>query len=176
MTFGDWITAVGGIIQAIAIVVGGIWGYSKFVRGRTFHRRAELDLEVWLISRQPILVRTRITMRNTGAADIPFRVKTLRFDALYPCNENHWEEIAHSSVFTDHELIESQETITDDVLVQMPDLNPPPSALRIRCIVYDKAKRRWWRRRRDGATAWTGIVVLPMTESTTPGSKLSLTR
>lgn len=42
MSVGDWIGAIGDLVQ-MAVVVGGIvWAYYKFVRGRTFARRSDI--------------------------------------------------------------------------------------------------------------------------------------
>src|SRR4051794_32789517 len=107
MNTGDWISAGQNIVQGAAILVGGAWAYYKFVRGRTLHRRAELEVDASLITRRPPSLRTRTTMRNTGAADIPLRAKVLRVATFIPNDVQangrpNWREICTSPVFTDH--------------------------------------------------------------------------
>jgi hypothetical protein len=169
MSTGDWISAAENIVQAAAIVVGGIWAYWKFVRGRTFHRRAELDVDASLIvAEPPRVVRARLTMENTGASDIPFRAKVVRVFAFAPgetdpkTREKNWRLIGTTGVFKAHDWIESHETISDDILVQLEpnadSLNA--AALRATCIVL--GTRKWKLFGRKSSTAWTSHSVIPV--------------
>jgi hypothetical protein len=49
VSVGNWLSYLLNALQAVAIVVGGFFAYYKFVRGRTFHRRAELSVDAELI-------------------------------------------------------------------------------------------------------------------------------
>jgi hypothetical protein len=113
MNTGNWIAAGLNMIQAVAIVLAAVWAYSKFVRGRTFHRRAELDVDVSLLPGVSPALRVRASMKNTGGAEIPLRAKILRVATfavgdLDSLGRAKWREIAHASVFRNHESIESK--------------------------------------------------------------------
>jgi hypothetical protein len=175
MNTGDWISAVQNAVQAAAIIVGGMWAYWKFVRGRTFHRRAELEVDASLLSsRTPRVVRAKVTLRNTGAADIPVRAAVLRIFAFAPSyadadnEETGWRRIGTTGVFQDHQWIESQETVTDDVLIELDPTQDQPDALALRatCIVLGKRKRKLLGRK--PSTAWTGKGVIPIETTSLP--------
>ena len=40
MDTGDWISAALAVVQIAAILVGALWAYWKFFKGRIFHRRS----------------------------------------------------------------------------------------------------------------------------------------
>jgi hypothetical protein len=116
-------------ITAFAVVIGGLWAYLKFVRGRIFARRAELQLAV-LPSLSPVQpsLKVTVTMRNTGASAIRFGsqpryVETFAVTAAdWPIDTNViWgKSLSLTKVFSDHEWIESSEVITESVLVPLP--------------------------------------------------------
>jgi hypothetical protein len=169
MTFGDWASAAQNIAQAFAIFAGGAWAYWKFVRGRTFHRRAELAVEACIVSGlQPRVVRAKITLTNTGASDIPLRAKVVRVFAFTPgeadpdSKEPDWRHIASAGAFRAHEWVESQEQIADDVLIEIETARDKIDALALRatCIVLGKRKRTIIGRKRS--TAWTSQTVIPL--------------
>src|SRR6266545_2898743 len=76
MSWADWVDAISKIISTAAIIVGGTWAYYKFVRGRTFAKRAELEVTGELLDADELrALRARVTLRNTGATKIPLRAK-----------------------------------------------------------------------------------------------------
>lgn len=106
-------------------------------------------------------------MKNTGGAEIPLRAKILRvatFAAgdLDSLGRAKWSEIAHAPVFRDHEWIESQETITDDVLIPISAVDAAVVALRVSCTVYERKKERWYTRDRGGGIAWLTSSIIPV--------------
>jgi hypothetical protein len=170
MNTGDWIAAVQHGVEAVAVVVGGLWAYWKFVRGRIFHRRAELDLAPELIADgEPRAVRVRVTMKNTGAANIPVRGAEV---TLAQFVGDGWERVGEARIFSDHEWVESQETISDEILI--PISHPIDTyALRVRCLVITTKRKllphrepKGWTRNRS--TGWTRNVILPGKLSVTP--------
>jgi len=165
MSPGDWISAVQHIVEAFAVLIGGLWAYWKFVRGRTFHHRAELEVEPSLIvDVVPRAVRVNATMKNTGAADIPLRAAVVRLAAY--TDSGAWKAVESVGVFADHEWVESQETISDEVLIP---LNAPLEtyALRLTCLVIGTKRKFVWRKTDAGwtrdsvSTGWTRNVILP---------------
>jgi hypothetical protein len=58
--------------QVLAFLVGGAWAYLKFVKGRTFKYRAEIEITASLYSfdEEPAPV-VEVTLKNTGLSRIP---------------------------------------------------------------------------------------------------------
>src|SRR5438093_1187516 len=79
MNFGDWVSAAQNAVQIAAIVIGALWAYYKFFRGRIFRRRAEVGLDASLLTEDSSrAIRAKATLTNTGGSDIPLRVKALK--------------------------------------------------------------------------------------------------
>jgi hypothetical protein len=86
-------------------------------------------------------------MKNTGGSEIPFRTKTLRVETfkandLDKKGRPEWREIAYGPVFKEHAWIESQETISDDVLIPTPEFDSGVVAVRVTCKVWEDPERR----------------------------------
>jgi hypothetical protein len=117
--------ATANVVQALALVIGGCWVYFKFIRGRTFARRAELSVEAALASvgeRQMICVKVVLT--NTGLSRIPLRphsqVVTLSVTPaadFRPGRNFVWQHWMITEVFTAHKFVEAQEAISDEALL-----------------------------------------------------------
>lgn len=56
------------IITSAAVLVGGIWAYFKFIKGRTFAHRAELDVSPTLEASADSLYLAKLSMatRRSG--------------------------------------------------------------------------------------------------------------
>lgn len=174
MNTGDWISAALNIIQIAAIVIGALWAYYKFFKGRIFHRRAEPTVEASLVTAtSSYAVRVRVSLENTGSTDVPLRVTllTLAAHSAGDVDEDgyaQWRDVARAHAFCDdsgkrdHDEVESQETITDDVLIPLPPDNTPERevfAYRVTCQVYE-------RRNGEGGIVWTTKTIVPVERST----------
>jgi hypothetical protein len=171
MNAGDWASFFLSIAQIVAIVVAASWAYWKFLKGRTFHRRAEPRVEASLLkSGSTQAVRASVALENTGSADIPFDAKLLRLSKftgeLTPKGRAQWDEFASAPVFPDHERIESQETIRDDILIPLVQTaSEGVLAYRVTCLIYGRQSRTWrqWANRKEGTgIAWTAQTVVPV--------------
>jgi hypothetical protein len=181
MNTGDWISAALNIVQIAAIVIGAVWAYWKFFKGRIFHKRAEPTVEATLVTaNSSYAIRARVILKNTGSADIPLRL-TLLTVAPYVAGDvdEHgrptWPEVARAHAFKDHESVESQETIIDDLLIPLRrDDGPEASsvlAYRVTCQVYERRTKSWSVRLREvllqrqvevgGGICWTTETVVP---------------
>jgi hypothetical protein len=158
----DVLDAVQTIVQIAAVVVAGIWAYYKFVRGRTFARRAELEVAASLLETDGAsAVRIQPTLRNTGAAKIPLRAKVVY---VYAVSREGWrarvdwgDRIASAALFANHAWLEAQETIVDDVIVPL-DVARTEGALafRVECRVYEQRGAGG-----KGGIRWTANAVVP---------------
>jgi hypothetical protein len=113
MNTGNWIAAGLNVIQAVAIVLAAGLGVFQ-VRSRenvpstrrARRRRISAPCGVTRCS-------SEASMKNTGGAEIPLRAKILRVATfavgdLDSLGRAKWSEIAHASVFRNHEWIESK--------------------------------------------------------------------
>jgi hypothetical protein len=168
MNTGDWVDAALHAVQIAALVVGAAWAYYKFVRGRIFHRRAEVTLEASLLELDSSrTIRARATLKNTGSADIPFLAKGLKVSLLKEGDVNdkghpQWREMVTVPVFVDHGWIESQETISDETLVPVGEgAETNVLGYRVSCRVIGEPERRFVRGAKGGGIRWTTNVVVP---------------
>jgi hypothetical protein len=164
MNTGDWISAALNIVQIAAIVIGALWAYWKFFKGRIFHKRAEPTVEARLLAADSsYAIGARVTLKNTGSSDIPLRV-TLISVSTYVAGDvdehgrPQWPEVARAHAFRDHESVESQETIVDDLLIPLRKEHAPGRqavlAYRVTCQVYE-------RRKEGGGICWTTKTIVP---------------
>jgi hypothetical protein len=59
---------IGTGVTAAAVIIGGIWAYFKFVKGRTFRPRLEVGLAgQWRLFNGKDLLHARVTLKNIGA-------------------------------------------------------------------------------------------------------------
>lgn len=172
MTVGDWISAGATIVQTTALLVGGAWGYFKFVRGRTFAHRTELGVKGELLTSEArSAIRAQVTLRNTGASDIPLRVAVVYVYAIGPSewqpgSSPSWKKVGVAKVLANHAAVEAQESIFEEALVPLPDEAEEPLAYRLELQVYDQ-------REAGGATQWSSQSIVPgalrpVTESRNP--------
>src|SRR5512132_4173741 len=115
---------VGTAITALAVIIGGIWAYFKFVKGRTYRPRLEVGLfGQWRIINGRPLLQARLTVKNIGASVVTLlqkgtglRVGMLEGNQPSPPAAQVWRELRVFEVLGEHQWIEPQETVSDDLL------------------------------------------------------------
>lgn len=149
-----------------AVIVGGGWVYFKFIRGRTFARRAELSIEVTsLITNNKPVIKATVRLSNTGLSKLPLKAdgKAILLYATPVANWRarrnfKWEWLMLSDIFLDHSWVESQEGISDDVMLPLDHRDGGPwLACRVQAQIWSKPSR--WRRR---GTTWIANVIVPI--------------
>jgi hypothetical protein len=121
------VSLVGTTTTVLAVVVGGLWAYFKFLRGRTYRPRLSVGMEAtWHIVNDRHVVHARITVKNIGASvvtprphDMGLRVSVPAQEQPNPPAEVRWEVIRVFEVLGEHEWIEASETVSDDVLLDI---------------------------------------------------------
>lgn len=120
-------TVAYNIVTSSAVVVGGVWAYFKFVRGRTFANRAELSVSASFNgSPDQVYFCATVTLKNTGLSRLPLNnnMKVIRiFGAAASksdAGEVKWERISTLPVLDQHEWLEAQETVTDTIVYRVP--------------------------------------------------------
>jgi hypothetical protein len=95
------------VVQVLGILVGGGFVYFKFIRGRTFARRGELNLDATVIAvgKRPV-IRVALTFKNTGLSLIRFEpdAKVVYLEATStadwsPGGNFHWQDVMTTPVF-----------------------------------------------------------------------------
>jgi hypothetical protein len=120
-------TVAYNIVTSSAVVVGGVWAYFKFVRGRTFANRAELNVTANFDgSPDQVYFCATVTLKNTGLSRLPLNsdMKAIRiFGAAASegdAGEVKWERISTLPILDQHGWLEAQETVTDTIVYQVP--------------------------------------------------------
>lgn len=173
------------IAQVAALLIGGIWAYFKFFRGRTFKRRLDLLVEASLhrLSGDDA-IRATVRLHNIGLAKVNL-AKGISVLAVYwcpsgiwPIEHARWPKLQVSPLFPDQDAIESGEEIVEELVVA---LTPDPNAGFV--LAYDVRIEVWSANdsivgvdkqsvRRDAATKvgarrmglqiWSANVVIPV--------------
>ncbi len=121
-------TVVYNIVTSSAVIIGGVWAYFKFARGRTFANRAELSVSAHFSrSVGHLYLCITVTLKNTGLSRLPLndKMKAIRiFQIVNQPNdgprETEWKRIITLPILEHHEWIEAQEPVTDTVVYRLP--------------------------------------------------------
>ena len=140
---------IGTIVTAAAVIIGGIWAYFNFVKGRTYRPRLEVGLSAqWHAAAGPPLFHLVISVKNIGSSKVDLvqkgtgiRVSRPQTGPTTPDDMIEWSSVGVFEIFTAHEWIEPSETITDHLLLSL-DRPEDPVLLEARLI--------WKRSSREG--------------------------
>jgi hypothetical protein len=84
-TVVDWIGGVASLIQALAILAGGIWAYLKFVRGRLNLPRATLKHEIRSYHAEgQLLLHVNTVIANPGSIVLRIEKGIIRIQQVLP--------------------------------------------------------------------------------------------
>lgn len=151
---------VGTAVTSLALIVGGIWAYFKFIKGRAFRPHVEVEQwGEWLHYGSPLGFKARVSLKNTGSAKVEvvqrgtgLRISKMRDEQPDPPSETVWESLGVFEIFTQHEWIEPGETIADELLVRLP-LDPQTLQVETRLVLP------WKKRITLGRTGRVGLVL-----------------
>jgi hypothetical protein len=139
-TLRDYAGPAKDAFQIIAIFVGGVWGYFKFFRGRTFRPRLELAVDCQIVSEaEHRYLSTSMQLKNVGLSRLTLKNGTTGLlihwslppqasqeDAL----EVRWStSYTFVSAFLANVFIEGGETINETLLLEL--LPVPAKAYRV---------------------------------------------
>lgn len=130
--FKTVIDITGTLITGAAVVVGGIWAYFKFVKGRTFRPRLEVHMSgQWRKVDQRQLLHARIRVKNIGSSNVALVQKGtgLRVSVLGPTQPSppalsSWDRQKVFVILREHAWIEPGETVSDDLLLNLGTPDP----------------------------------------------------
>jgi hypothetical protein len=161
----NWTKLAQQIVQTLAILIGGIWAYFKFIRGRTFASRAEVSVKGTLFSLEDRqIIKATVFVRNTGASKITVEKqgKVIRLygaKLLEASAPIEWIQLRIDPIFESHGWIESQEIITEELLLPVStahDEDVSRSAYKLEALVFGKLGRF----SRKGVK-WSGDTIIP---------------
>jgi hypothetical protein len=148
-------------LTATAVVVGGIWAYFKFVKGRTYRPRLDVTiLGQWREVGGMHFLWVRVVVKNIGASVVELlqkgtglRLSILAPEQPEPPAPTTWSSLKVFAILGRHDWVEPGETVSDDILLS---LGPGPQ------LVLAETRLVWSRKRGDA-----NIVVFARTLITT---------
>jgi hypothetical protein len=111
-----------------AVIVGGIWAYFKFLRGRTFSRRAELSVTPSINESAGLLyLSVTIKIKNTGLSKLTLN-EDMKYLHLYGMQHSgittpvvaEWQRLIIAKIFDQHRFVEAQEEVADTIALRLP--------------------------------------------------------
>ena len=136
------VSLLGTSTTMLAVIVGGLWAYFKFVRGRTYRPRLSVTmLAQWRLVDGQHFLHARVVVRNIGASVVTLRQRGtgLRVSELSPQQPDgpaaaSWEVVRVFEILTEHLWIEAGETVSDDVLIRMDPPEPQMTLFEARLV------------------------------------------
>jgi len=145
-----WIGNLKGLAEVIAIVVGGIWAYFNYFRGRTYRPRLECNLTVSLITdHSKSFLNIVVHVKNVGLSRVKIQqngTAILVYNPQPPPSPSHpilsvWDsDYRVLEIFKDHGWIEPGEPISQPLLVQLPHEH----AFAYRVVLKLNSGKIWW--------------------------------
>lgn len=118
------------ILNILAILIGGFWAYFKFIKGRLFHPRLELNLEGQLLQNNNVFhLLLKYEVKNVGLSKVNINTDNsgIRVKKYYPQLDSmeienvKWNHLGSFPIFEKHKWIESGETIKESSLLSIKD-------------------------------------------------------
>lgn len=110
---------VGTALSALALLVGGGWAYFRFVRGRTFRKRADVTIAGgWAAVEDAKWLHVLVTVKNTSGVKLEpvqkgtgLAINTMSVDDKGTVT---WSRGRVTPILEDHAWLEPGDTVTDD--------------------------------------------------------------
>ena len=133
MEYWESLAKIGqALVTSTAILVGGFWAYLKFLRGRIYKPRLELDVKCKRCSAKGDLVRLhiQISLKNVGLSRVSIdgessavrvhRSVELKHAGLIPdvALESEWHRIGTFPLFVEHAWIEPSEVVQEHKMIE----------------------------------------------------------
>ncbi|MGB9237044.1 MAG: hypothetical protein WCC04_21760 [Terriglobales bacterium] len=138
--------------EIAAIIVGGIWTYFNYFKGRTYRLRLECEVEGSIETQSGrSLLKVVVRTKNVGLSKVPIghegtilqlhSAVATTTSPSWPC-QVMWsdEPTAVFDVFKDHDSVEPSEPIEDQVLAELPDDEAPAYKLTLKVL----SKKLFW--------------------------------
>ncbi|MGB8407724.1 MAG: hypothetical protein WCE30_27030 [Mycobacterium sp.] len=179
-------TMLSGLATALALFLGGIWAYAKFIRGRTFQPRTSVDAsgQWYELADVGDVLQIRIRVKNIGGAKLTLVNDDTYMEVFVPGvghattpaerrTDRWWPDVRWKSVpelvdakpittrkfwiFQDHDFIEPGESVFNDRLL---NLGQEQSVVRIVARITWEV-RHWYGRGRVRPDKWPARLWWP---------------
>jgi hypothetical protein len=140
------------LFTILGVLVGGAWAYFKFFKNRTYRPRLDIDLTGQVMQQgADHLLLVTISVRNVGLTNVSIRQEgtglMVSVNQPLPADRSAFEEISWNEddavvfeILIHHAWIEPNETISEDVMVALP--NQGEIGLRLLCRIVPNNKPR----------------------------------
>lgn len=159
------------LLTILGIVVGGLWAYFKFFKGRTFKPRLELKVSGKIITFGNVQsLAVLMEIKNIGLSQVYLDRDLIRLDfetteqLTNPpqARQAAWRNLQSFPTFPDHGWVESEETICDSLLIELPNIQPVTYKLKL--VVrsqWPAIREKWrsWRRRKERGGEWSTTSI-----------------
>jgi hypothetical protein len=148
------------LATVIGLIIGGIWVYYKFFKGRTFEPRLELSVNGKIVSNNDLnLVIASLQIKNVGLSQVRFQQESnlVRFSsytaptAIAVAERVNWNWLKTYNVFERHQWVEPGETIDDQITFSIPNNKQMIFLIEFRVVggVTNRKKeiinlKEWW--------------------------------
>lgn len=129
-----WTEIVTGVVTALALIVGGIWAYYKFIKGRIYRPRLEITIDPeWRTLEEGRVLEVTVAVKNIGSSFVRLLHKGTGLET-YPMStpqpppprlSTSWDDGPVLPLLTDHMWIEPGETISDDLMLRNVESSHP---------------------------------------------------
>lgn len=153
----EWLTntqkgvdSVNKAVTAVAVFVGGVWAYYKFVKGRIFVSNIELAVSGTATIREGVIhLAAAASVKNIGASklDVYHPLTVLRVLApkatsdVRTAQEVEWTNLKTLRLFDDQDIFEPGELAGDEHLLLVPK-HDEYTALRLEAIVTSNDEKK----------------------------------
>jgi len=165
------------LLQILAILFAGIWAYYKFIRGRLFHHKLDLELKGEFFPAKPAgHVLAQITVSNSGFTRVDLETECCVLRIFVPKDRSFqdftdasiWGRVATIPILADHGWVEPSERICEEELITLHcgpvfavrlvlDVSDSRSLWRASTVLVARGRIHENGRRRDHGRSWEGV-------------------
>jgi hypothetical protein len=136
------------IVPALAILTGGFWAYFKYIKGRLFYPRIELQIngELNIINSFPhLLLKYQVKNIGLSKVDLDKEASGIRVMKYDPPDDSleiesaDWKPIGSFSILNKHNWIESSETINESSLYSITEMSNTVYKVELRIVGKGKS-------------------------------------
>lgn len=138
------------VLTSVAIVVGGVWSYLKFIKGQILVPKLDLSISADFVDHaQDRLVIITCEMLNASSSPVNLKKILIQqegtalrvFVASCPSRPPHqhsvqidWQHVGTFCVFENHSWLASEEKISDFITLVLPRAALPLAMLQLRVV------------------------------------------
>jgi len=141
---------INNFLTIIALLVGGVWTYYNFIKGRLYKNRLEPKVDAQFVKHNQgtgLLISYQV--KNVGLSKVPIKQEGSAIE-IFTCdlsqyNPHHesiiWDDLTILSIFIKHQWIEPGETIEEQQLINL--VKEESIAVKITLKLVSKQRVEW---------------------------------